>query len=125
MLSIKIVALALALRESGGDPTKVNGECVGILQIKPIMVVECNRIAGYEKYYLADRWIPKISIEMCELKLRHSLPKQWTIKDAALLWREGDKGRYTHADDHPKYVADVERYYVEIREGKIDCSFAK
>lgn len=125
MLSFKIVALALALRESNGDPGAVNGDCVGLLQMKPIMVQECNRIAGYEKYSLGDRLNPVLSLEMCELKLNHTLPKNWTIRDAALLWREGDKGRRKHAKDHEQYVKDVTELYWKVRDGKINTEFRR
>jgi hypothetical protein len=39
-------------------------QAVGILQIWPIMVAECNRIVGYEKYQLSDRNSDKMSIQM-------------------------------------------------------------
>jgi hypothetical protein len=126
MLSFRIMALALAMRESGGNPSAVNGDCVGLHQMKVIMVHECNRIAGYEKYSTNDRLDPKLSSEMCELKLNHTLGKgNWTIRDACLLWREGDKGRFKHAKDHEQYIKDVTKYYGEIRNGKIDTNFSR
>ena len=123
MLSLKIMALALALRESEGKPDAVSGDCVGILQMKPIMVDEVNRIVGYNKYHYEDRLNPKLSLEMCELKLDFSLPRQWTIKDACLLWREGDAGRYRHTEEHKKYVFEVTKYYWKVRNKLIDVSF--
>lgn len=43
--------------ESGGDPNAVGdkGKAVGILQIQPIMVRDCNRIVGECRWTMADR----------------------------------------------------------------------
>lgn len=111
--------MALAMRESNGITDAINGDCIGALQMKPIMVRECNRIAGYEKYHDDDRYNVKLSLEMCELKLRHSLPPHWTIRSAALLWREGDAGMKKHAKDHEQYIRDVTNLYKEIHSGKM------
>jgi hypothetical protein len=125
MLSFRIIALALAMRESHCDPHAVNGICVGMHQEKPIIIEDANRIAGYNKYTLEDRLDPKKSEEICILILDHYLPARWTIKDAALLWREGAAGRYIRGSDHDQYIADVTRYYWEIRNGTLNPDTGK
>ncbi len=75
---------AIAWVESKGDPLAVGdqGAAIGILQIQPIMVRECNRIVGRDIYTDRDRRSVERSVEMC---LIHSLhhwpdggPEQWS-----------------------------------------------
>ena len=55
---------AIAFVESTNNPKAKNGQSVGLLQITPIYVAECNRILGEERYTLADREDSVKSIEM-------------------------------------------------------------
>lgn len=45
---------AIIWRESGGDNKAVNRKtnAVGCLQITPIYLRQCNKIAGHKKYYI-------------------------------------------------------------------------
>lgn len=69
---IKLI-LILIMIESGGDPNEVGdgGKAVGILQIHPIMVKECNRILGREEFILEDRKDKTKSIQMCSVFLSY------------------------------------------------------
>ena len=61
---------------------------VGVLQITPILLQDCNRIVGYEKYYLNDRYDRDKSIEMFNLIQDHYNPQHdfhWALK----LWNSG------------------------------------
>jgi len=85
---------AVAMVESGGDPNCKNGDAglaVGILQIQPIMVRDCNRILGREEYTLADRRNVSKSVEMwCIYSLHYypnGTPEQW-----ARAWNGGPDG---------------------------------
>lgn len=49
------IAWAIAQVESGGNPKAKRGNCVGWLQISPIMVKEANRLLGSDLYYMSDR----------------------------------------------------------------------
>lgn len=49
------IAWAIAMVESNGNPAAVNGRCVGVLQITPVMVKEANRLLGEDLYYMSDR----------------------------------------------------------------------
>lgn len=55
---------AIAFVESTNNPKAKNGQSVGLLQITPIYVAECNRILGEERYTLRDREDSVKSIEM-------------------------------------------------------------
>jgi soluble lytic murein transglycosylase-like protein len=57
---------ALMHVESRGDSTAYNeGEdAVGVLQIRPIMVREVNRLLGKDSFTLADRWSKAKSVSM-------------------------------------------------------------
>jgi len=57
MTRIELLLIAVIQVESGGDPNAVGdkGSAVGILQIRPCMVAECNRILGCNRFTLDDR----------------------------------------------------------------------
>ena len=61
---------------------------VGVLQITPILVEDCNRIVGYDKYFLADRLDSLKSVEMFNVIQTHYNPQRdyhWALK----LWNSG------------------------------------
>ena len=55
---------AIAQHESKQNPHARNGQYLGILQISPVLVSECNKIVGYRKFSNADRANREKSIEM-------------------------------------------------------------
>ena len=57
---------AIIYVESKGDikAHNISEDAVGCLQIRPIMLREVNRLLGYNKYQLSDRWNKVKSIEM-------------------------------------------------------------
>ena len=57
---------AIIYVESKGDikAHNISEGAVGCLQIRPIMLREVNRLLGYNKYQLSDRWNKVKSIEM-------------------------------------------------------------
>ena len=75
--------------ESKGDSKAVGSkDDVGVLQITPILVKDCNRIVGYEKYDLADRLDSLKSVEMFNVIQGHYNPQRdyhWALK----LWNSG------------------------------------
>ena len=60
--------------ESRGDSMAYNAgeDAVGVLQIRPIMVREVNRLLKENKYTLADRWSKRKSIEMFNVIKDHT-----------------------------------------------------
>lgn len=86
---------AVGIVESHGDPRAYNAaeDAAGIAGIRPIMVQECNRIIGYRKYGLEDRWSPIKSWEMFRLySLYHAPQAQPEIW--ARNWNGGPKGHH-------------------------------
>lgn len=78
--------------ESRGDSTAHNKreDAVGVLQIRPIMLREVNRLLGYDKYNLEDRWSKKKSIEMFNVIKNHTTNP--TDEKLARNWNGGWNG---------------------------------
>jgi hypothetical protein len=60
--------------ESRGDSMAYNAkeDAVGVLQIRPIMMREVNRLLQENKYTLNDRWSKSKSIEMFNVIKQHT-----------------------------------------------------
>lgn len=61
---------------------------VGVLQITPILVEDCNRIVGYDRFDLYDRLDSLKSVEMFNVIQGHYNPQRdyhWALK----LWNSG------------------------------------
>ena len=76
--------------ESGGNAAAINSSenAVGILQIRPIMIAEANRLVGYEKYSLQDRTSPDISKEIWYMVQSLRNP-EYDFESACNLWNAG------------------------------------
>ena len=81
--------------ETGGDASAYNEseQAAGIAQIRPICLRDCNRIAGYERWTLADRYDVAESRAMFELYTAHYTRRiGWTAERAARCWNGGPTG---------------------------------
>ena len=78
--------------ESRGDSMAYNKRenAVGVLQIRPIMLREVNRLLGYNKYTLKDRWSKAKSIEMFNVIKEHTTNP--TDEKLARNWNGGWNG---------------------------------
>ena len=78
--------------ESGGNPNAVSGNSVGVMQITPILVQDCNQILERKKskkrYTLADRYSAKKSKEMFLLIQSYYNPMN-NVEKAIRLWNGG------------------------------------
>ena len=78
--------------ESEGNPKAVSGNSVGVMQITPILVKDCNDILKRRKskkqYSLADRYSVAKSKEMFLLIQSHYNPAN-DIEKAIRLWNGG------------------------------------
>ncbi len=83
---------AIIYVESRGDSMAHNKreDAVGVLQIRPIMLREVNRLLGYDKYTLKDRWSKAKSIEMFEVIREHTTNP--TDEKLARNWNGGWNG---------------------------------
>ena len=83
--------------ESRGDSLAYNKkeDAVGVLQIRPIMLREVNRLLGYNKYTLKDRWNVAKSKEMFNIvKANVNNP---TNERVARCWNGGYNGNNKRA----------------------------
>lgn len=95
-----MMAVAVLIQvESRGDPEcwRMQEDAVGILQIRPVMVQEVNRLLGWDKYNYLDRWDQEKSIEMCLIYLNRYANRAWlghapTLRDCSRLWQSGPRG---------------------------------
>ena len=79
--------------ESNFDTLAYNSKenAAGVLQIRPIMVREVNRLLGEDKYTLKDRWSKTKSIEMFNVIRSHL--KGATDEEIARTWDGGYNGK--------------------------------
>lgn len=102
-----LTAMACAMIESGNNPRAYNPaeDAVGILQIRPCMVEDCNRIVGRQEWTMDDRWSPYESGRMFAVYCMHywpaGTPEQW-----ARGWNGGPQG--------PRKKA-TEAYWAKVR----------
>ena len=84
--------IAIIQVESGGDRLSHNikEDAVGILQIRPIMVAEVNRLVGKDSFTLSDRWSVYKSIAMFNVIRSHT--HNPTNEKLARNWNGGWKG---------------------------------
>lgn len=83
-LDWEIFTQALIWVESRGDSKAVGSkDDTGVLQITPILLQDCNRIVGYDKYDLDDRLDSLRSVEMFNVIQDHYNPQHdyhWALK---------------------------------------------
>lgn len=83
---------AIIHAESKGNPKARHGQSVGILQITPIMVKQCNQILKERKskkrYTLQDRLSVQKSKEIFYLIQNHYNPSH-NIEKAIIIWNKG------------------------------------
>ena len=97
-------------KESRNDPDAYNEteEAAGILQIRPIMIREVNRILTLQKskirFTLADRYDPKKSVQVWYIVQDYWNP-DYNPRIASRMWNGGT----------PRYKKQSEEYYNQIK----------
>jgi len=106
MILLKLF-IAIAIVESNLNPNAFNPKenAAGIVQIRPILVKDVNRISG-KKYTLEDRFSVRKSYEMFCIYLTYYKPK--TYEQAARMWNGGPKGHLKKST--LKYWKKVKKY---------------
>ena len=109
------VIQAIAMVESECQPNRVsrNGLYVGYLQISEILVRECNRIVGYEKYTYADRYDKQKSIDMF-IDFQERYNPEGNLEKAIRLWNSGDLKCMTRKARTEGYYQRVMKWYTSI-----------
>ena len=95
---LEAMAYAFAMVESKGNQQAYNARenAVGLLQIRPIMVREANRIAGEDIYTLDDRWDAEVSIDIFRTIMERHNPAN-DIDRAIDIWNPRCGDRYRNA----------------------------
>ena len=87
--------------ESGGNwrAFKRDEDAAGIVQIRPCLVADCNRIVGHRRWRLQDRWDRRQSEEMFKTDLSHygrayrrETGREATAETYARMWQGGPAG---------------------------------
>lgn len=104
---------AIIQTETGPDGKRLYNrnepQAVGILQEWPILVYDCNRILGYNKYKLSDRMVPKKAIEMFYVYQNYYNPTL-DFEAMARLWCAGPDG-ITQPSSLPYYKLALKQLY--------------
>lgn len=84
--------------ESANNPLAFNASelAAGVLQIRPIMVKEVNRLVGHNKYKNEDRWDKDKSIKMF-IDYQNAVNPEWDEELAARRWNGGHFGQFKEA----------------------------
>lgn len=87
---------AICWQESRNNPSAYNPaeQAAGIAQIRPICLRDCNRIVGYKRWTLADRYSPTKAREMFEVYTGHYM-RHYRLdgpEAAARIWNAGPRG---------------------------------
>ncbi|OQZ07207.1 MAG: hypothetical protein B6D36_01105 [Planctomycetes bacterium UTPLA1] len=108
---MSVLFAAICLVESGGDASAYHKaeDAVGIVQIRPIMVEDVNRIlklrGDKRRFTLGDRWNVAKSKQMFYIYTGQYC-KGMTLIDAARCWNGGPKGH--KKDATLRYAAKVQ-----------------
>lgn len=101
---------AIATVESQLNEKAVSKDCVGYLQIRPIVVQECNNILkqrnSAKRYTLSDRLNKKKSIEMFYL-IQEKFNPSYNVEKALCIWNAGPYSKKKPT----KYVEKVMKEY--------------
>jgi len=99
---LAIVIPLLCQVESNNDPNAIGdyGKAIGILQIRPIMVTDVNRIQKETRYWWSDRWDVQKSYEIAIHYFNHYGPKairgvtseEKKVVTLARMWNGGPCG---------------------------------
>jgi len=118
--NIAIILAAILQVESGGNANAVGSHGdVGVLQIRPCVVDDVNRIYD-TNYKYSDRRDPVLSMEMAEkylrfwasdLRVKKMLKREATDRDIVLCWNRGPRWFLVHYKNGPK----KDRYWLKVR----------
>jgi len=106
-IAIDTLLNAVMAVESNFDSMAYNSKenAAGVLQIRPIMVREVNRLLGEDKYTLKDRWSKAKSIEMFNVLRSHL--KGATDEEIARTWNGGYNG---------KNIPQTMQYWIKVKQ---------
>ena len=103
---------AIAVVESNNKVNAKNGHCVGVLQIMPVLVKQCNKITK-KHYTMRDRQDREKSVEMFNIIQDYYNP-EGNIEKAIRLWNGGPNYSLHSTDNYTKKV--LAEYYKQKEE---------
>jgi hypothetical protein len=113
-ITLNILLCAMMAVETGCNPLahNVKKDAVGVLQIRPIMVEDVNRIIGEEVYTLDDRRDVVKSFQMAYIYFRHYC-KGFTPEQKARCWNGGPEGHLKESTKAywDKVLVEIERLF--------------
>jgi hypothetical protein len=113
-ITLNILLCAMMIVESGGNPLAFNvkEDAVGVLQIRPIMVEDVNRIAGKVIFTLEDRKDVVKSFQMAHIYFAHYC-KGFTPEQMARCWNGGPNGHLKESTKAywDKVLVQIERMF--------------
>lgn len=90
--------------ESGFNPNAVGdgGNAIGIAQIHQIMVDDCNRILGEEKWDHSDAWEIAASRDMFMTYSTYyaDFYDDWSLEGVCRRWNSGPRGHQKHVSQY-------------------------
>ena len=106
-IAIDTLLNAVMAVESNFDTMAYNEkeDAAGVLQIRPIIVREVNRLLGEGKYTLKDRWSKAKSIEMFNVIRSHL--KGASDEEIARTWNGGYNG---------KNIPQTMQYWIKVKQ---------
>ncbi len=117
IFQITILLDAIEYVESKGNINAIgdNGQAVGCMQIHPIMVKDVNRILGYNKFVLDDRYNREKSRNMCKIYMSHYC-KNMNFENMAACWIAGPDG-YLQKNKPAvkKYIEKINEYLANLQ----------
>lgn len=110
--NLHLVKAIIFVESSGNNNAYCASEdAVGCMQIRRVMVRDVNRIVGYKKYKLKDRWDRDKSIEIFNIYCSHY--NLTTPEQKARAWNGGPRGYKKKSTQH--YWNKVKSYLAKSR----------
>lgn len=110
MILMELEFLIICSVESNFNPQAVNGDAVGIAQIRPICVDDVNKILGEDVYSNEDRLDVNKSREIYWVYTTHYGGS--TFEERARIWVGGPSGR--GSDSYWKKVKETRNEYFRL-----------
>lgn len=90
-LDLMFKSIAYVESKNGIFLNDTTHDAIGIIQIRPVMITEVNRIIGYDKYSLDDRWNHDKSFEIFKIYQDYYNPN-YHLEKGIRIWNGGPTG---------------------------------
>ena len=112
---LSILIMALGARESGNNPSAVNGKAAGKYQLTEVFVLDVNEnILKRNQFSLNDRLDPVKSVQMIRIWFRHYEKPEWMPEDYIMSFRLGVRGWQEYRFSGVALPADLAQYLEDV-----------